>query len=170
MDLFRIGAALAVSLGIPVLAMVQPGSPSTVLGSTLGRPVANGSSEIAKKDWKASESVADKPPSSAAAAFRAEITRLSDDADGVDRLWQSYKEQCGARAQGQGAFGREWFAIPEGKVAGSSDCTDLLNLIRQTGNGIKADLRRATSAGRRAQLDQGTEVGLLRWHSLELPN
>lgn len=171
-------AAVVLTLGVPVLAMIQPGAPAaqvqaqdarTPPGTALGTALGTSLRTPPKEAERGREAV-DMP---AAAILGSEIRRLSDEADSVDRLWAAYGEQCGAAqvASTQPTdFGRVWFAVLDAPERGAGGhCAELLQLIRQSGEGIRRDLRRALSAARKARVDTGTEVGLLRWHSLELP-
>ena len=111
-----------------------------------------------------------EPQANGAAAFGAEMTRLSVEADAVDRLWQGFKTQCGVQMHDEYGFGREWFSIWDLKAEAtveSAPCRDMLRGVVLAGKNVRRDLLRARKAAQRATLDRGTEVGLLRWHGLE---
>lgn len=163
-------AAVVLTLGVPVLAMIQPGAPAAQVQAQDARTTPGTALGTALGTSLRTPQAVDMP---AAAILGSEIRRLSDEADSVDRLWAAYGEQCGAAqvASTQPTdFGRVWFAVLDAPERGAGGhCAELLQLIRQSGEGIRRDLRRALSAARKARVDTGTEVGLLRWHSLELP-
>lgn len=171
MDISRIATAVVLTLGVPVLAMIQPGARANHDDAAGSRPtVAPNSPEAARVQMTPGREPVAMP---GAGALENAIRRLSDQADSVDRLWSAYGEQCGvphlAGAQ-RNDFGRAWFLVLDGaKPPAGAHCAQLLELVRQSGEGIRRDLRRALSAARKARVDTGTEVGLLRWHSLELP-
>jgi hypothetical protein len=106
----------------------------------------------------------------AATSFASEITRLSSQADGVDRLWETYKAKCGVHVDRQYDFGREWFAIwdragePSAEAAG---CGDGLARVRQAGEKLGRGILKARTMARQAGLDRATEIGMLRWHGLQ---
>ncbi len=165
MTIIKTATAIVVSLGIPVLAMVDPSE----------RPAGGSAGSIPERieaPQAPAPPLVEPAPNPTAAAFAAAISRLSDEADGVDRLWQAYRAQCYGPSQksGYNGFGREWFEIldaPAGRPP-SAECGDMRELISQTGAGVRDDVRRAVLAARQGQLDRGTEVGMLRWNSLEL--
>lgn len=105
----------------------------------------------------------------AAKTFAAEVIRLSREADAIDRVWLVYKGQCGVRVSRQYAFGREWFALWDRAAQPAIDargCSDLLWRLLQSGENVRRDLGRVRATAR-AALDPGTEIGMLRWHSLQ---
>jgi hypothetical protein len=159
--IIKAASVAVVSLGIPVLAMVEP---SEQLSAQTAQP------EPARVEISAL--APDPPKDPRVAAFAAAIQRLSDDADGVDRLWQAYRSQCVERRDGPtyDGFGREWFGILDapGNHPADSECGEMRHFIRRTGGSVREDVRRAVAAARAANLDRGTEVGMLRWNSLEL--
>ncbi len=186
--------AVAVTLGLPAMALIQPGSRTSIQAIDTSAPgrYPGSAYAAAPPDAVPSEAVdstrnrPDLPArgrETAASTLGAEVRRLSDEADSVDRLWQALSEQCGGKpkpSQSQASFGREWFSLLEAEgqralgqdepqFTRSADCVDLQELIRESGRGIRQDLRRAIATARRARVDPGTEVGLLRWHLLELP-
>ena len=165
MTIIKAATAIAVSLGIPVLAMVDPSE----------RPAGTGAGPVPER-VEARETPApplvEPDPNPTAATFAAAISRLSDEADGVDRLWQAYRSQCYGLAlkSTYNGFGREWFEVldvPAGRPP-SAECGDMRELIIKTGGGVRDDVRRAVLAARQGQLDRGTEVGMLRWNLLDL--
>ncbi|MEO5760923.1 MAG: hypothetical protein ABIR28_01300 [Vicinamibacteria bacterium] len=171
MDITRIVGAAALSVSIPVLAMVQPGNLTFAKGTQVISETETRAPLQHAAEPRENILQADVKTAPAAAAFTSAMTRLSDEADGVDRLWAAYKTQCSPKATAEVPFGREWFAVLGEKSPSSatSDCDDLLTLVKQTGQGIRQDLQKAMISARRSNLDPGTEVGLLRWNSLELP-
>ncbi|MEO8358532.1 MAG: hypothetical protein ABI672_00760 [Vicinamibacteria bacterium] len=171
MDITRIVGAAALSVSLPVLAMFQPGR-LTSAKETKGSSATESPAPL-QHATEPQENIlqADAKTAPAAAAFGSAMTRLSDEADGVDRLWTAYKTQCSPKVATNVSFGREWFAVLGAKspAQATPDCEDLLTLVKQTGEGIREDLRKAMISARRSSIDPGTEVGLLRWNSLELP-
>jgi hypothetical protein len=106
----------------------------------------------------------------AATSFAGDVLRLSAEADGVDRLWQAYKEKCGVRVSRQYDFGREWFAIWDRAAEPAIDtpgCGDSLARLRQAGDKLGRGLLRSRTTARQAGLDRGTEIGMLRWNGLQ---
>jgi hypothetical protein len=111
----------------------------------------------------------DPRPDLAATSFAADLVRVSAEADGVDRLWQAYRDRCGVRVSRQYDFGREWFSIWDRAAEptmGTTGCADALERVRQAGEKVRRGLLRARAAGHQAR---GTEVGMLRWQGLQWP-
>jgi hypothetical protein len=107
----------------------------------------------------------------AAKNFAVEVVRLSAEADAVDRLWHVYKAECGVRVGRQYDYGREWFALWDRAAEPSVEargCSEILWRLLRDGEGVRRDLTRAR-ANAKDRLDPGTEVGMLRWHSLQWP-
>ena len=110
------------------------------------------------------------PQDVAAQRFAADMMRLSTEADAVDRLWSGYKAHCGARGGRRHDFGREWFALwdrPLAPTVASPACGELLSGLLQSGESVRRQLRETRAGAQRAALGPGTEVGMLRWHSLQ---
>jgi hypothetical protein len=100
------------------------------------------------------------------------VIRLSAEADAVDRLWQVYRSECGVRVGRQYDFGREWFSLWDHAAEPTIDapgCADLLWRILRDGENVRRELLRARGTAQQATLDQGTEIGMLRWHALQWP-
>jgi hypothetical protein len=186
MDILRLATATAVTLGLPVLAMIHPsdrtplqapGDPSSnaaVVREPVASPVSAASApttpSVHSQTLVALGQMNAAPAQSpAVAAFASEIRRLSDEADSVDRVFVAMNAQCGLRARNDlPDFGRAWFAmLDEDRQFPAAHCGDMWQLVKESGRGIRNDLRRALAQANRAGLDAGTVVGLLRWHSLD---
>jgi hypothetical protein len=103
----------------------------------------------------------------AASSFAVDVLRLSSQADGVDLLWQAYKEECGVRVRRRYDFGREWFSIWDRAAEPTIDapgCGAMLGRLWQAGEKVRRGLMRTRA---RAHLSPGTEIGMLRWHALQ---
>ena len=112
------------------------------------------------------------PQEVAAQAFATDVARLSEEADAVDRLWHAYKAQCGARGGRRHDFGREWFALWDRSfepTLATPACGELLSRLLQSGNSLRRELLETRAMAGRVALTPGTEVGMLRWHSLQWP-
>jgi hypothetical protein len=185
MDILRLATATAVTLGLPVLAMIHPPDRTPVApGDSSSNPVAARES-VASPVFAASApantaahlqrpavsgQINPAPAQSpAVAAFASEIRRLSDEADSVDRIFVAMGAQCGLQARNDlPDFGRAWFAmLDEDRQFAAAHCGDMWQLVKESGRGIRNDLKRALAQASRAGLDAGTIVGLLRWHSLD---
>lgn len=107
----------------------------------------------------------------AAKNFAVEVVRLSAEADAVDRLWHVYKAECGVRVSRQYDYGREWFALWDRAAEPTVEargCSEILWRLLRNGENVRRDLTRARATAKNV-VDPGTEVGMLRWHSLQWP-
>lgn len=119
-----------------------------------------------------STSLTNDPQSLAAEAFSREVLRLSADADRLDGLWQLYKTECMVAVNRQYDFGREWFALWDGDVrstVSTPECNDVPLTVVDAAETIRHDLVRARAVAQETGVGLGTEVGVLRWHTLEGP-
>jgi hypothetical protein len=183
MDILRLATATAVTLGLPVLAMIHPPdrTPLTQVDSSSSIAVAARESAVSPVSAPTNGAVQSQRPivsgqinpapaqSPAVAAFASEIRRLSDEADSVDRVFVAMSAQCGLQARNDlPDFGRAWFAmLDEDRQFAAAHCGDMWQLVKESGRGIRNDLKRALTQATRGGLDTGTIVGLLRWHSLD---
>jgi hypothetical protein len=102
--------------------------------------------------------------------FATLVTRLSAQADGVDRLWQVYRTRCERGVPNGYEFGREWFALwDRALVPTSSDagCASLLQRVVVEGGGILMELTAADAAARHDGVSPMTIHGMVRWNGLE---
>jgi hypothetical protein len=185
MDILRLATATAVTLGLPVLAMIHPADKTPQPAqAALSNQATGEESAPASGAAESTPLVATRhsqtrgtfgqtevrpAQSPALASFSSEIRRLSDEADSVDRVFAALGAQCGVQASnGVPGFGRAWFAmLDEDRQFSAAHCSELWQLVRQSGQGIRNDLKRVLTQANRAGLDAGTIVGLLRWHSLD---
>ncbi|MEO5761052.1 MAG: hypothetical protein ABIR28_01960, partial [Vicinamibacteria bacterium] len=108
----------------------------------------------------------------AADAFAREIIRLSVDADRLDNVWAIYKTECGVKVSREHDFGREWFSLWDHSAqpsVQSARCADVPVSILDASDAIREDLLRARLAARETGVGEATEVGVLRWHTLQPP-
>ena len=110
------------------------------------------------------------PLNPGALLLQRELVRLAGAADSSDQLWQEYKAECGVRVEREYDFGREWFALLDHAAEATidkPDCPPLRKHILQSAEEVRRDLALARVAARQSQVDLATEIGLLRWHTLE---
>jgi hypothetical protein len=165
---------MAVSLGIPLFALVYPESPRSepeprsVPETSLPGTATTKASAVTSSDVTTEGSEAQPTPP--AISLEKVVVRLAAEADSVDRVWQTYKSECGVRVEKDYDFGREWFALLDRAAHATIDkpgCAPLRRNILQEGEEVRQDLQAARVAARRARVDQATETGLLRWHGLQ---
>jgi hypothetical protein len=158
----RLDAIPQASPEAPVVPHKVEPTPSTT-GPLLPRPAG------APLDLGSPGEAAETPQDAAASSFASEMLRLSVAADGVDRLWQAYKERCGVRVSRRYDFGREWFAVWDraaDPTLHAPGCGDLLVRVREAGEKVRRETVRARAKAHQAR---GTEIGMLRWHGLLWP-
>jgi hypothetical protein len=110
------------------------------------------------------------PQSIAAEAFAREILRLSADADRVDTIWQIYKDECKVKVSRSYDFGREWFSLWDGTAeatAANDSCKETPFALFDAAETIRRDLLHARAMAQETGIGTGTEVGVLRWHTLQ---
>ncbi|MEO8359998.1 MAG: hypothetical protein ABI672_08210 [Vicinamibacteria bacterium] len=108
----------------------------------------------------------------AADAFAREIIRLSVDADRLDNVWDIYKTACGVKVSREHDFGREWFSLWDHSARASvqsAGCAEVPASLVDASDSLRQDLLRARLAARATGVSEATEVGVLRWHTLQSP-
>ena len=188
METLRVASAVAVSLGLPLLASFRPGLEGEPYGSAPLVSAMTLASTVSDKpvglhlqlptpdptsSGAASAFELYAPSNSPGALFEREVVLIEAEADSLDRLWQGYKQECGVTVPKDNGFGREWFALldhaADVKRSFSRECASVEGRILQSARDVRRSLGEARVAARLSGLDSASEVGLLRWHGLQWP-
>lgn len=102
-------------------------------------------------------------------SFAVHVAGLSQQANRIDGLWNSFRTACDARVRGTYEGAREWFAIWDGTVRSDLSngfCRDLHNKIVDLGEGVKSAMSSAEDTARRS-LPPGSIREIRRRYSMD---